>query len=175
MGKAALAHAPGEGAVAVSGKTLKGQAQGLPWGASAGGGRRQGEDRLQRTRPRSQGGEERSSLEAIPRGAREGEQTAALGGSKHPAPLSAKSTQLGFKGREAAGQGLPSLRLGLTLTRFREGQLGPLSMEPAGLLEEPKQLAFGPKTLELGLRLEHHRQLERRGRAWAKHRRKQPF
>ena len=48
-------------------------------------------------------------------------------------------------------------------------------MEPAGLLEEPKQLAFGPKTLELGLRLEHHRQLERRGRAWAQHRRKQPF
>ncbi len=48
-------------------------------------------------------------------------------------------------------------------------------MKPAGFLKEPEQLAFRPEALELGLRLEHHRQLERRGRAWAQHRREQCF
>ena len=44
-------------------------------------------------------------------------------------------------------------------------------MKPAGLLKEPKQLAFGPEALELGLRREHDRQLKRRGSARAQHRR----
>ena len=58
---------------------------------------------------------------------------------------------------------------------FRKGELGPLSLKPAGLLKEPKELALGPEALELGLRREHDRQLKRRGSARAQHRRQQSF
>ena len=46
MGKATLAHAPGQGAVAVGRKTLEGKAQDLPWDTGAGGGGREGENCL---------------------------------------------------------------------------------------------------------------------------------
>lgn len=46
MGKATLAHAPGQGAVAVGRKALEGKAQGLPWDTGAGGGGREGENCL---------------------------------------------------------------------------------------------------------------------------------